>query len=107
MLVQLSSGGLKAHWYNPAWGVEQSTPHFFIGDNMKIHFKDIEYGFEYGAATIERCCSSWEQGWVVLTIKTKKVSLQICITKSGEITITDDKEVVWKSNPKRSRKSSS
>jgi hypothetical protein len=53
---------------------------------MKVeHFKETQYGFEWGAATIERSCSDKKQGWVCLTVRSKKQSLQIVVLKGGKI----------------------
>lgn len=53
----------------------------------KIHYSETKFGFEYGAAKIERCCSDYKKGWVVLKVETKKESLQVYITKTGKIKI--------------------
>ncbi len=52
-----------------------------------MHFKETQYGFEYGAATIERCISDEKKGWVVLLLKTPKSTHQLYITKTGKVRI--------------------
>lgn len=52
-----------------------------------MHFKEIQYGFEYGAAKIERCMSDEKKGWVVLLLTTPKADYQIYITKTGKVRI--------------------
>lgn len=62
-----------------------------------IHFENIQYGFEYGAATITRMCSDPKNGWVVIGLKTPKhkIDIQIYVTKTGKVRIfSEDKE--WK-----------
>ena len=56
-----------------------------------MRFENTQYGFNYGAAEIERCCSDEKKGWVVLTLKTKKhpQGLQIYVTKTGKVRIND------------------
>ena len=50
---------------------------------MEIHFADTQYGFEYGAAEVERLHSN--DGRVWLGVKTPREELQIYITKTGLI----------------------
>ena len=56
---------------------------------MAIHFKEIDYGFEYGNAVITRIHSDDKRGWVLLNIKTDRHELSVYVTKAGRITITD------------------
>lgn len=59
----------------------------------KIHYKETPYGFEWGAATVERCFSDKKKGWVTLAIKTPKKlhkhGIQIYVTKTGKVRIHD------------------
>ena len=57
-----------------------------------MNYKETKYGFEYGAATIERCCSDEKKGWVVLMITTKKhyPGIQVYVTKTGKVRIADE-----------------
>lgn len=50
-----------------------------------IHFKYIDYGFEWGAAKVERFFSN--KGQVTLSVSTSKDQLDIRVTKSGLIRI--------------------
>lgn len=56
---------------------------------MSIHYKETKYGFDYGAAQIERCCSDEKKGWVVLLVKTPRhpLGIELSITKSGKVRI--------------------
>lgn len=62
---------------------------------MKIDFKELEYGFKYGDAIIERHISDEKKGWVVLGLKTSKHDLQIYVTKTGKIRINDQNGQEW------------
>jgi len=59
-----------------------------------IHYKETKYGFEWGSAKIERCCSDEKKGWIVLFIKTPrhKNGLEIYITKTGKVRVYGKKE---------------
>lgn len=66
-----------------------------------IHFQETQYGFDWGAAKIERCCSDDKKGWIILHLRTPKYDhdkksppIQIYITKTGKIRIYGKKE--WK-----------
>jgi hypothetical protein len=52
-----------------------------------MHYKETKYGFEWGAAKVERLFSDEKKGWVVLEIKTPKHKhgLQIYVTKTGKV----------------------
>jgi hypothetical protein len=54
-----------------------------------MHYKETKYGFEYGAAKVERIFSDDKAGWVALEIKTPKHKhgLQIYVTKTGKVRI--------------------
>ena len=56
---------------------------------MTTYFRETEYGFDYGAAKVTRCCSDEKKGWVTLQIETPKQSIQVYVTKSGKIRIHD------------------
>ena len=47
-----------------------------------IHYAEIPYGFEYGAAKVTRLFSDEKKGWVVIGIDTAKEALQIYVTKT-------------------------
>ncbi len=65
-----------------------------------VHFKETQYGFEYGDVEITRVCSDGEKGWVLLGLKTskykhdgtKKSEIQIYITKTGKVRTFSDGE---------------
>lgn len=54
-----------------------------------IHFAETTYGFEYGAAKVERVCSDKKRGWIVLMITTPKYpkGVQVYVTKTGKMKI--------------------
>ena len=49
----------------------------------KIRYEETKFGFNWGAANIERCCS--HKGYVFLTVRTKRQWLDITVTPSGLI----------------------
>ena len=57
-----------------------------------MHYKETKYGFEYGAAKVERIFSDEKKGFVTLGIKTPKHKhgLQIYVTKTGKVRIHSD-----------------
>ena len=66
-----------------------------------LHFKNTEYGFEYGDAKVTRLFSDENMGWVTIGVASSKytrennLELQIYITKTGKIRI-HDKRGEWK-----------
>jgi hypothetical protein len=52
-----------------------------------MHYLETRYGFEWGAAKIERLFSDEKKGWVTFAIKTPKKDLQVYVTKTGKIRI--------------------
>jgi len=61
--------------------------------NNIIHYKEIEYGFEYGSAKITRLFSDTKKKWITLGLETPKYKgnkgIQIYITKTGKVRIHD------------------
>lgn len=53
-------------------------------------YREIQCGFEWGAAKIVRQCED-DQAGVVLTLETPKESLQIRVTPAGMVRIYDVK----------------
>lgn len=72
---------------------------------MTTPYKETRFGFEFGAARIERACSDTKAGWVLLTLETPKhkggQGMQIYVTKTGKVRISD-KQGEW--FPKEKRK---
>jgi hypothetical protein len=60
---------------------------------MSAEYHETAYGFQFGAALVERACSDDKRGWVVLTLCTPKhdgiARLQIYVTKTGKVRIGD------------------
>ena len=52
-----------------------------------VHYKENEYGFEYGAMKVERLMSDDKKGWVILGVSSTKSKLQIYVTKTGKIRV--------------------
>jgi hypothetical protein len=54
-----------------------------------------KYGFEWGAARIQRTFSDDKRGWVTLTLETPKYAghngLQIYVTRTGKVRIHDSR----------------
>jgi hypothetical protein len=66
---------------------------------MKIKTEITQYGFTFGPATIERCCSDDKRGMVVLLLKTpkrKNQCIQIYVTKTGKVRIYNEDGKEWK-----------
>ena len=55
-----------------------------------IHYKETDYGFEYGAARVERCCADEKHGWVVLQIKTASRCIDVYVTKGGRVRLWEN-----------------
>lgn len=53
---------------------------------QEIESKTTQYGFQYGAARVERCAS--HKGYVVVGISTPKHRLDITVTPSGLIRVS-------------------
>ena len=56
---------------------------------MNVHFKPDQYGFAYGAAHVQRIHSDEKRGWVMIEIRTPKAALQVYVTKTGKMRLTD------------------
>lgn len=58
-----------------------------------MNYAPTQFGFNYGAATVERLCSDDKKGWIVLGVKTPKLighGLQIYVTKTGKVRVYDN-----------------
>lgn len=64
-----------------------------------VHFKETNYGFEYGSATITRLHHNEKKGWVVIELKTPKKYLQLYVTKTGKVRIHEGTEEWKKEQP--------
>ena len=56
---------------------------------MSAHYAETKYGFEWGAAKIERCFSDDKKGWVTMLLTTNRHphGIQIYVTKTGKVRI--------------------
>lgn len=63
-----------------------------------IHYAETTYGFDYGAAKVERCFSDEKKGWVTLRVITPKhsIGIQIYVTKTGKVRIHDGFGREWR-----------
>ena len=52
-----------------------------------MHYAESQYGFEYGAAKVERLFSDEKKGWVTIGVTTPKVSIQVYVTKTGKVRV--------------------
>ena len=60
-----------------------------------MHYKETQYGFEYGAADVQRFFSDEKKGWITIGIRawkdkehTKvKDEVQVYVTKTGKIRV--------------------
>ena len=56
-----------------------------------MHYKETEYGFEYGNAKIKRLCSDVKKGWITIGIESDKYqglkAIQLYMTKTGKVRI--------------------
>ena len=56
---------------------------------MTIKTETTQYGFNFGAAKVQRLCSDEKKQWVVFSIVTPKEQLQVYVTKTGKVVIHD------------------
>ncbi len=52
---------------------------------MTTHYKQTQYGFEYGSLHIERTCSDDERGYVYIHLETPKQRIYVYATKTGKM----------------------
>jgi hypothetical protein len=48
-----------------------------------------EFGFGWGALDVERTCSDVSWGWVIVTLKTPKRTVEVYVTKTGKMRLFD------------------
>jgi hypothetical protein len=65
-----------------------------IDDNF-IEYKELKYGFKYGAAKVTRLFSDEKKGWVTLGVETPKSVIQVYVTKTGKIRIHSSDGGEW------------
>ena len=56
-----------------------------------MNYKETEYGFEFGAAKVQRLFSDEKKGWITLEVVTPKCAIQVYVTKTGKMRITDSR----------------
>jgi len=54
---------------------------------MSIHYEETQYGFDYGAAKVNRLFSDEKKGWVVIGVDTPKGQTQVYVTKTGKVRV--------------------
>lgn len=52
-----------------------------------VPFRLLDWGFQFGSATITRTCSDHKEGWVVINLDTPKGSWDLYVTKTGKVRI--------------------
>jgi hypothetical protein len=67
-----------------------------------MYYRETQYGFEWGAANVQRCFSDDKKGWVAFLVRTPKHKngLQIYVTKTGKVRVFDG-ETEWKPTAKK------
>jgi hypothetical protein len=72
-----------------------------VQPDLKImNFAHTKYGFAWGGLTIERLASDDKTGWVVIALNTDKAKLQIYVSKSGIVRISENGAVVYEKKRK-------
>lgn len=66
-----------------------------------MNYKETQFGFEYGAARVERFFSDEKKGWVTIGVTTPKAHIQVYVTKTGKIRVHDDENHEWKPERKK------
>lgn len=59
-----------------------------------MHYRETQYGFEYGNAKVTRLFSDEKKEWVTIGIDTDKQYIQVYVTKTGKLRI-HSKEGEW------------
>lgn len=49
--------------------------------------ENTQYGFKWGALTVERYCSDEQKGWVYMGVRSPKQHIEIYCTKTGKIRV--------------------
>ena len=60
------------------------------------HYAETQYGFEYGAAKVERLRSDEKKGWVLMRIETPRECLDVYVTKTGKVRVDVTRGREWK-----------
>jgi len=47
--------------------------------------EQTQFGFKYGAASVERLCSDEKKGWVAIGVNAGKNRVQVYVTKTGKV----------------------
>lgn len=61
-----------------------------------IDYQETQFGFEWGAATVDRVFSDTKTGCVTISIRTPKEDLQIYVTKTGKVRVHGKDRKEWK-----------
>jgi hypothetical protein len=54
---------------------------------MKIHYRESEFGFEYGSARVTRLASDEKTGAVVIRVASPKSWVDVYVTRTGKIRV--------------------
>lgn len=52
-----------------------------------MKYEDIRFGFIWGPVQVSRICEDEKQGWVVLTLKTKREEIEFRVTAAGRFIV--------------------
>ena len=50
--------------------------------------RDTQYGFVFGPITVERLMSDNKEGWVLLSLVTKREAYELYVSKGGKFNLT-------------------
>ena len=56
----------------------------------EVHYRETPFGFEYGAAVVERALSDEKAGWAILALTTQLMEhgpMQLHVSKEGKVRI--------------------
>lgn len=53
-----------------------------------IKYEETRYGFDYGAARVERLISDEKRGWVVIGVSAGKSRMEVYVTKTGKMRVS-------------------
>jgi hypothetical protein len=95
----MKEGNIKSNVKDPGRKVRPKSgppaPKTFLsrkGREVQVHYKETDYGFEYGSAKVTRFHSDPKEGWVIIGIDTPKIKLQVYVTKTGKVRVFNNGE---------------
>ena len=61
-----------------------------------IGYAPTEYGFSWGAASVQRLCCDAKKEWVLIGIKTPRKEIQVYVTRTGKVRVHSPIGREWK-----------